>query len=211
MNTQGLPQLSNQRWFHWQNNYSERCPPYGCIGVYGTEVDKGRLVLWGTVPAERIYRDPIIVNGSSYFIGIGWNMCFNSGQSVAPGEIGLCTFDLPAWCFMAPVSGYGSIYDGSNFQNGSVSTADVISPYVVRGWGLVDVRGQGLIGDSVHLSELAPGLQLITACSIGALNESLIPSDLGNQEFRRFYVGLVGGMTHYFRGRGFETGEEEAQ
>lgn len=201
MTTQGLAQLSNQRWFHWRNDFSERCPPFGCIGVYGTEVDKGRLVFWGTTPAERIYREPIIIGGSEFYVGMGWNMCFNSAESVQPGEIGRCTFDIPAWCLLVPVTGYGSVRNASNFQNGLVSYDNY------QGWALSDVHQDQPSGDHSPLRDLMPGLQIITACSVYDLNDSLPVWELAYLSARGFYVGLIGGMTHYFRGQYLENGQ----
>ena len=96
-----------QRWLEWRNidaTAVPTCPAFGCIEIVGFEFVGRKVVLqgrsatcfdrnpewWGVYPGYAI-----IFSDTNQ--GAQWNHAFNNHISVAPGAIGLCTFDLPTW------------------------------------------------------------------------------------------------------------------
>lgn len=89
-----------QRWLSWKNydvTATPVCPRFGCIEIFGYEFIGGDMILKGrsSTTFNRTYTDEQ---------GAGWNNAFNNAVDLPPGQIGLCTFDLPTWAALEPGS-----------------------------------------------------------------------------------------------------------
>jgi hypothetical protein len=101
-----------QRWLKWKNydvTETPTCPRFGCIELFGFETIGAEIIMKGRSPScfdrfpevetFEIPEAPGVpflrpVNDEQ---GAQWYHCFNSEMSVATGQIGRCTFDLPTW------------------------------------------------------------------------------------------------------------------
>ena len=118
------------------------CPAFGCVEIVGFEMVGAKVVLLGR-SATAFERDPssfllsvsgeIVVEYIDNRQGAQWNHCFNGAGSVAPGEIGHCTFDLPTWAAVTGVNlspmEHGEVASLGNYL---IVPVDVSNPQVRR-------------------------------------------------------------------------------
>lgn len=123
--SQSVPQMqqsSGYRWHKWINVDTEPCPPWGVISVAyefpleGSQVIGTEVVFKG----RRVQIYP--ANGPLWHYwdeGVPWNLGFTSEQAVQPGEMGLVTFDQPAWALVpdnAQIGGFVTLSDYLRFS-----------------------------------------------------------------------------------------------
>lgn len=124
--------MSHQRWHEWRNVGETTCPAHGVVRIvaptfippdgetpYGgvvnpaittsdNEVVGSTIILNGAPPGYDLVSDTEYHAGFSR--GFSVHHAFNGSSDVAPGEIGLLTFDLPTW---AAIGGSVAKVDGN--------------------------------------------------------------------------------------------------
>jgi len=159
----------SQRWHEWRNMDTTTCPSHGAVVVLppvwipptgqvpnggtingssllsGNEIYGTRVILHGYANQYAYVADSVYTPVSNR--GLLNEFAFNGGAPVAPGEIGLLTWDLPAW---AAVDGIIDKPDritptftpgAGRYQFGGLQTAGA------PGWTLASVADPSVLFD----------------------------------------------------------------
>lgn len=149
--------MRHQRWFYWRNRDVTTCPGHGIVLLFappeGLVTGGGAVDVLENLCTNEVYGTDIILHGvrpsynfaespGSLNRGITNEMAFNGGGSVAPGGIGLCTFDLPAWGIVdnPPL---GSLSD--------VNYITVFNDWVLHFHTALDIQDDGILLEQTGL------------------------------------------------------------